>query len=86
MGSGVRHEFFEVCGVQRGFFLNFSSLASTILYKTLSFSSLRRFLNLSWMVLLIRRIAFRIFAKKWFFTPLSVLCRDESTGLRAWLR
>lgn len=40
----LQHEYFEVSKVQSGLFLNRSSLASIILYKTLSFTSFSCFL------------------------------------------
>jgi hypothetical protein len=73
IGGRVPQENLEVYSVQRGVFLKRYSLASTILYKTLSFMSRSYRLNLSCMILLIRRIDLRSLAKKWFFTPLSVL-------------
>jgi hypothetical protein len=76
--TGVRQETVEVSAVQRGFFLNFYSLASMILYKTFNFMSRRCFLCCSWITLFMRRIDFRSFAKKWFFTLLSVL--NQPTG------
>lgn len=75
------HDVLDVSALHRGFFLNFSSLAYTILYKMFNLISRSCFLYYCWMILLMRRIAFRSFAKKWFLTPLSVLHTSASTDL-----
>ena len=69
----LQHEYLDVSKVQRGLFLNRSSLASIILYKTLSFTSFSCFLYRSLIILLIFLMDFLSLAKKWFFTLLSVL-------------
>lgn len=73
----LQHEYFEVSKVQSGLFLNLSSLASIILYKTLSFTSFSCFLYRSLIILLIFLMDFLSLAKKWFLTLLSVLIKQS---------